>query len=151
MFEVEKNLISAYPACNFKSKPNCRGFLTKCAFLIWYFQDRAISKDPCEAVKQITTGFKKWSDRFMADCGSHQKNPQIPKKMDKFKDKMISHLQTQAGYITYWFRTSESELLMEDFGLNLGYLGIIFLTLNSRTSKPLSSLLVLTRWTRRLM
>ena len=75
--------------------------LTKCTLLIWYSQDRAISKDPCEAVKQITTGFKKWSDRFMADCGSHQKNPQIPKKMDKFKDKMISHLQTQAGYNTF--------------------------------------------------
>ena len=37
----------------------------------------------------------------MAECGSHQKNPQIPKKMDKFKDKMISHLQTQAGYKTF--------------------------------------------------
>lgn len=58
-------------------------------------KDRAISKDPCEAVKQITVGFRKWSDRFMADCGSHQKNPQIPKKMDKFKEKLISHLQTQ--------------------------------------------------------
>ena len=42
----------------------------------------------------------KWSERFMADCGSHQKNPQIPKKMDKFKTKMLAHLRSQAGYAT---------------------------------------------------
>ena len=102
---IQRAISSLKPNCPHKTffgdnfNPSIfRGFLTKCTFLILYFQDRAISKDPCEAVKQITTGFKKWSDRFMADCGSHQKNPQIPKKMDKFKDKMISHLQTQAGY-----------------------------------------------------
>ena len=37
----------------------------------------------------------KWSERFMADCGSHQRNPQIPSKMDKFKTKMLGHLQSQ--------------------------------------------------------
>ena len=76
----------------------------------------------------------------MADCGSHQKNPQIPKKMDKFKDKMISHLQTQAGYITF---SSGSD--GNDFKQKSRYLGLIFLTRNSRISKPLSFLLVLTR------
>ena len=42
----------------------------------------------------------KWSERFMADCGGHQKNPQIPKKMDKFKTKMLAHMRSQAGYAT---------------------------------------------------
>ena len=31
----------------------------------------------------------------MSDCGSHQRNPQIPSKMDKFKTKMLGHLQSQ--------------------------------------------------------
>ena len=31
----------------------------------------------------------------MADCRSHQRNPQIPSKMDKFKTKMLGHLQSQ--------------------------------------------------------
>ena len=52
----------------------------------------------------------------MADCGSHQKNPQIPKKMDKFKDKMISHLQNQAGYRTLLGGFELPELLIADFG-----------------------------------
>ena len=62
------------------------------------FQDRAISEDPCFAVKEVTKMIAKWSERFMSDCGSHQKNPQIPKKMDKFKTKMLAHLRSQAGY-----------------------------------------------------
>ena len=43
----------------------------------------------------------------MAECASHQKNPQIPKKMDKFKEKMISHLQTQARYNNELFQKNE--------------------------------------------
>ena len=31
----------------------------------------------------------------MADCGSHQRNPQIPSKMEKFKTKMLGHLKSQ--------------------------------------------------------
>merc|ERR1712046_67803 len=57
-------------------------------------KDRAISEDPCVSVKQITKMMTKWANRFMADCGSHQKNPQIPKKMDKFKEKMLTHLKS---------------------------------------------------------
>ena len=34
----------------------------------------------------------------MADCKSHQNNPQIPFKVWKFKDKMLKHLRSQAGY-----------------------------------------------------
>ena len=37
----------------------------------------------------------KWSERFMADCGSHKRNPQIPSKMEKFKTKMLGHLKSQ--------------------------------------------------------
>ena len=62
------------------------------------YSDRAISADPCLAVKEVTKMISKWSDRFMGDCKSHQSNPQIPKKMDKFKDKMLTHLRSQAGY-----------------------------------------------------
>ena len=61
--------------------------------------DRAISTDPCRATKEITKMISKWSDRFMADCKSHQRNPQIPKKMEKFKNKMLDHLRSQAGYV----------------------------------------------------
>ena len=67
-------------------------------WFIFLHSDRAISTDPCLASKEVTKMVSKWSDRFMADCKSHQSNPQIPKKMEKFKNKMLSHLRSQAGY-----------------------------------------------------
>ena len=39
----------------------------------------------------------------MADCGSHQKNPQIANKMNNIKTKMLSYLQSQAGYPFYFY------------------------------------------------
>ena len=69
-----------------------------CHWLTSLHSDRAISTDPCLASKEVTKMISKWSNRFMADCKSHQSNPQIPKKMEKFKNKMLTHLRSQAGY-----------------------------------------------------
>ena len=63
--------------------------------------DRAISTDPCLAAKEVTKMISKWSKRFMADCRSYQRNPRIPFKMLLFKDKMLAHLRSQAGYANY--------------------------------------------------
>jgi len=49
----------------------------------------------------------KWSERFMADCGSHQKNPQIANKMNNIKTKMLSYLKSQAGYAFYFYILKE--------------------------------------------
>ena len=76
--------------------------LSKLNYQFWT-SDRAISEDPCFAVKEVTKMIAKWSERFMADCGSHQKNPQIANKMNNIKTKMLSHLQSQAGYPFYFY------------------------------------------------
>ena len=59
---------------------------------------REISEDPCVAVQEVTNLITKWSEQFMSDCRSHQRNPQIPKKMDKLKVKMLNILRSQARY-----------------------------------------------------
>ena len=56
-----------------------------------------INENPCIAVKEITEQIAKWSDEFMADCRSHQRNPQIPKKMVKIQNKLIKFLRSQVG------------------------------------------------------
>ena len=57
-----------------------------------------INENPCIAVKEITEQIAKWSDEFMADCRSHQRNPQIPKKMDKIQNKMIKFLRSKVDF-----------------------------------------------------
>ena len=38
-----------------------------------------LSDDPCKALKQVTTGLSKWSERFMGDCDSQKNKQHIPK------------------------------------------------------------------------
>lgn len=58
-------------------------------------QNPRLDDESCKAVKQVTTGFSKWADRFMSDCGSYKKNSHIPNKMKKFKKKLVSRLQKE--------------------------------------------------------
>ena len=60
-----------------------------------YSSDQIINKDPCIALKEITEQIAKWSDEFMAECRSHKRNPQIPKKMEKIQNKMLKFLRSQ--------------------------------------------------------
>ena len=44
--------------------------------------DRYDREDPCKGMKQILTGFSKWSDRYISECSGqrtmkHQKNRMI--------------------------------------------------------------------------
>ena len=53
----------------------------------------------------------------MADCKSHENNPQIPKKMEKFKNKMLAHLRSQAGYAM----SKSIIVLLEKFHIRFPY------------------------------
>ena len=50
-------------------------------------------EDPCQGAKQITTGFRKWAERYLSQC-SGQKNEQYQiRRMNKWHGKLTRHLQ----------------------------------------------------------
>ena len=48
--------------------------------------------DPCVATKQITTGFRKWAERYLDSCASQNKNQHVIKKMNKTRDFLVKKL-----------------------------------------------------------
>ena len=48
--------------------------------------------DPRDAVKQITTGFRKWAERYIADCSGHRREQHQIKRMEKWNQLLQAHL-----------------------------------------------------------
>ena len=48
--------------------------------------------DPCVAAKQITTGFRKWAERYLDSCAGHKKNQHVVKKMNHMRDVLVKTL-----------------------------------------------------------
>ena len=52
-------------------------------------------EDPKEGVKQLTTGFRKWAERYISQC-SGQKTSQFQiKRMEKWNNALQKHLEVQ--------------------------------------------------------
>ena len=51
--------------------------------------DRA---DPCVGTKQITTGFRKWAQRYLAACSGQKFNQYQVNRMNSWNEKLQSHL-----------------------------------------------------------
>ena len=47
--------------------------------------DRYDREEPCNGMKQILTGFEKWSDRYMSSCNGQKNYSHQKKRMTKWK------------------------------------------------------------------
>ena len=57
--------------------------------------DRYNREDPSEGIKQLTTGFSKWAERYLSACsGQRQFNYQVD-RMNKWNAKLQAHLANQ--------------------------------------------------------
>ena len=59
-------------------------------------------EDPAEGTKQITTGFRKWAQRYIAACGGQKNHKHQIKRMNAWNEKLQAHLAA------YW-ESPESE------------------------------------------
>ena len=48
--------------------------------------------DPAKGTKQITTGFRKWAERYLAACSGQQNNKYQVKRMKSWNEKLQAHL-----------------------------------------------------------
>ena len=66
--------------------------------------DRYNREDPCIGMKQILTGFSKWSDRYISSCNGQKKHSHQKKRMLKWKYKLSkgkSWKNLRVGYTVY--------------------------------------------------
>ena len=54
--------------------------------------DRYNREDPAIGIKQITTGYRKWADRYLSQCGGQRKNAWIKNRMNKWNNKLQAKL-----------------------------------------------------------
>merc|ERR1712050_36242 len=53
--------------------------------------------DPSVGTKQITTGFRKWAERYISQCSGQRDNQFQVNRMNKWNDKLQAHLAKNAG------------------------------------------------------
>ena len=54
--------------------------------------DRYNREDPVEGTKQITTGFRKWAERYISQCSGQRVYKHQIKRMNKWNDLLQNHL-----------------------------------------------------------
>ena len=52
-----------------------------------------LSSDPEVGIKQITTGFRKWADRYINECWGQRKHKYQRQRMNKFSDVLQGHFR----------------------------------------------------------
>ena len=57
---------------------------------------RIDSSNPFKSINQITSGFQKWSQRFLSNCRGQQKRLHQMKRMEKWNRLLQDHL---AGFM----------------------------------------------------
>ena len=57
-------------------------------------------EDPSVGTKQITTGFRKWAERYLAACSGQKTYSHQVNRMNKWNDKLQEHLTNQAATST---------------------------------------------------
>ena len=50
-------------------------------------------QDPCKGTKQITTGFRKWAQRYLSQCSGQRKFSHQINRMNKWYTKLAGHLE----------------------------------------------------------
>ena len=54
--------------------------------------DRYNREDPVEGTKQITTGFRKWAERYISQCSGQRKYNIQTNRMNRWNQKLQNHL-----------------------------------------------------------
>ena len=57
--------------------------------------DRYNREDPSQGTKQITTGFRKWAERYLAACSGQRNEKFQIKRMNKWNGILQAHLEGQ--------------------------------------------------------
>ena len=57
--------------------------------------DRYNREDPSQGTKQITTGFRKWAERYLAACSGQRNEKFQIKRMNKWNGILQAHLESQ--------------------------------------------------------
>ena len=57
--------------------------------------DRYNREDPTEGTKQITTGFRKWAERYISQCSGQRQYQHQINRMNKWNNLLQGHLASQ--------------------------------------------------------
>merc|ERR1712176_811391 len=57
--------------------------------------DRYNREDPAEGTKQITTGFRKWAERYLSQCSGQRQYQHQINRMNKWNNLLQGHLASQ--------------------------------------------------------
>merc|ERR1711972_240679 len=57
--------------------------------------DRYNREDPVQGTKQITTGFRKWAERYISQCSGQRNNQYQINRMNRWNEKLQAHLANQ--------------------------------------------------------
>jgi len=55
--------------------------------------DRYDRQDPAVGTKQITTGYRKWAERYIAQCSGQRDNKFQVNRMERWNNKLQAHLE----------------------------------------------------------
>ena len=61
--------------------------------------DRYNREDPVEGVRQLTTGYRKWAERYLSQCSGQRNYQHQVNRMAKWHDLLQAHLASQAPYV----------------------------------------------------
>merc|ERR1711990_1189296 len=64
----------------------------RCGF---YDVDRYNREDPVEGTKQITTGYRKWAERYLSQCSGQRLYQHQVNRMNKWNNLLQGHLASQ--------------------------------------------------------
>ena len=53
--------------------------------------------DPCRGIKQITTGYRKWAQRYISQCGGQRNHKHIVNRMNKWNKTLAGKLNEHYG------------------------------------------------------
>ena len=59
------------------------------------FDERYNREDPAEGTKQITTGFRKWAERYLSQCSGQRNYAHQINRMNKWNSLLQAHLANQ--------------------------------------------------------
>merc|ERR1711990_250060 len=59
--------------------------------------DRYNREDPAVGTKQITTGYRKWAERYISQCSGQRNNKFQVNRMARWNDKLQTHLEANAS------------------------------------------------------
>ena len=54
--------------------------------------ERYNREDPVKGVKQLTTGYRKWAERYLSQCSGQKNHRHQIKRMNKWNEKLQAHL-----------------------------------------------------------